>query len=99
MNVRVDPSIELPTVVAELNYSTPMRERPRNYTYDPPPGVPRSNVIPEPHQVAIRDLRPVAQSISLDREVSKERLSTIAALRLREIQDIIKRYRGQKTAA
>jgi tagatose 1,6-diphosphate aldolase len=37
--------------------------------------------------------------ISLDREVSKERLSTIAALRLREIQDIIKRYRGQETAA
>jgi hypothetical protein len=68
MNVRVDPSIELPTVVAELNYSTPMTERPRNYTYDPPPGAPRSNVIPEPHRVAIRDLRPVAQSLSLDRE-------------------------------
>ena len=37
--------------------------------------------------------------ISLDRAVSKERLSTIGLSRLREIQEIVKRYRGQKTAA
>ena len=27
-----------------LNYLAPMAERPRNYTFDPPPGVPRSNI-------------------------------------------------------
>lgn len=68
MNVKVDPSIELPTIVAELNYLAPMTERPRNYTYDPPPGVPRSNVVAEPHQVAVSDLRPIASALSLDRE-------------------------------
>jgi hypothetical protein len=68
MNVRVDPSIELSTTVAELNYLAPMAERPRNYTFDPPPGVPSSNVIPEPHKLAISDLRPIASSLSLDRE-------------------------------
>lgn len=68
MNVRVDPTIELPNVVAELNYSAPIAERPRNYTYEPPAGVPRSNVIPEPHRLAISDLRPIAPTLSLDRE-------------------------------
>ena len=33
----------LATVEAELTYLAPMRERPHNYTYDPPPGVARSN--------------------------------------------------------
>lgn len=37
--------------------------------------------------------------ISLDPAVSKERLSTIGLSRLREIQEIVKRYRGQKAAA
>ena len=37
--------------------------------------------------------------ISLDPAVSKERLSTIGLSRLREIQEIVTRYRGQKTAA
>ncbi len=37
--------------------------------------------------------------ISLDRSVSKEKLSTIAVSRLRDIQDIIRRYRADKTAA
>ncbi len=68
MNVRVDPTLELPSVEAELNYLGPMSERPRNYTYDPPPGVPRSNVVAESHRVAIRDARPILAAISLDRE-------------------------------
>lgn len=37
--------------------------------------------------------------ISLDPAVSKERLSTIGLSRLREIQEIVKLYHGQKTAA
>ena len=60
--------IELPQVEAELFYLTPMPERPRNYTYEPPPGVLRSNTRPEAHTIRIRDMRPVASEISLDRE-------------------------------
>ncbi len=39
------PSIGLPHVNAELHYLAAMAERPTNYTYDPPPGVPRSNTV------------------------------------------------------
>jgi hypothetical protein len=45
-----------------------MAERPRNYTFDPPPGVPRSNSERESHIVGIRDARPAAAEVSLDRE-------------------------------
>ena len=58
----------LPHIEAQLNYLAPMAERPRNYTYDPPPGVPRSNSTAEPHNVLIHDARPLAADISLDRE-------------------------------
>ena len=56
----------LPSVEAELNYTVPMAEKPRDYAYDPPPGVPHSNSTLEPHRFAIRDIRPVASRISLD---------------------------------
>lgn len=68
MNVRADATIELPAVEAELNYLAPMSERPRNYTYEPPPGVPRSNVVAEAHTLPIRDARPIASTLSFDRE-------------------------------
>jgi hypothetical protein len=58
----------LPHVAAPLNYLAPMTERPRNYTYDPPPGVPRSNSIAETHVVPILSARPVEAEITLDRE-------------------------------
>lgn len=56
----------LPHVEADLHYLAPMSERPRNYAYEPPAGVPRSNTTPETHRVAIRDLRPIADGLSLD---------------------------------
>jgi hypothetical protein len=62
---RVDIN-NLPRVEADLHYLTPMAERPRNYTYEPPAGIPRSNTVPETHRVAIRDLRPIAHQASLD---------------------------------
>jgi hypothetical protein len=68
MNVRADAIVELPAVEAELNYLAPMAERPRNYTYDPPPGVARSNVVAEPHTLPIRDARKIASTVSLDKE-------------------------------
>ncbi|HEX3990452.1 MAG TPA: CmcJ/NvfI family oxidoreductase, partial [Acetobacteraceae bacterium] len=58
----------LPYVEAELHYLARMTERPRNYTYDPPPGVPRSNTVHESHIVPIHDLRGIEAEISLDRE-------------------------------
>ena len=58
----------LPSVEAELNYLAPTSARPRTYTYDPPPGVPRTTQVYEPHKVLIHDVGPVAARISLDGE-------------------------------
>jgi hypothetical protein len=56
----------LASVQADMNYLAPMLERPRNYTFEPPAGVPRSNTVHEAHRVAIHDARPVADRVSLD---------------------------------
>ncbi len=58
----------LPAVEAELNYLAPTGERPRTYTYDPPPGVPRSTIVNEPRLVAIANARPILSDVTLDRE-------------------------------
>jgi hypothetical protein len=55
-------------VNGELHYATPATERLRSYTYDPPPGVARSNVLPESHVVPIHNLRVAAPDASVDRE-------------------------------
>ena len=63
------PATRHPAVVeAELNYLGAVEGRPFTYTYPPPDGRPRSNIAAEPHRVAIRDLRPIAGRVSLDRE-------------------------------
>jgi hypothetical protein len=59
---------DLPHVDAELNYTAATTEHLRNYTYDPPPGVARSNVTREAHLVPIHSARPIASDVSLDRE-------------------------------
>ena len=56
----------LPFVEAELNYLAPMAERPRYYAYDA--GEVSSNMTPEPHRVPIRDMRPIAAEVELDRQ-------------------------------
>src|ERR1700747_1998884 len=58
----------LPRVEGLLNYLAPIAEKPMNLTYDPPPGVPRSTGIPEPHVTLIHDARPVAGRLTLDGE-------------------------------
>lgn len=58
----------LPHVEAELHYLVPTAERPRTFTYEPPAGMPRTNASYEAHRVPIRDARPMASEISLDRE-------------------------------
>jgi hypothetical protein len=55
-------------IEAELNYAAPAAARPRSYTFDPPPRVPRSTVVSEPHRVSIRDARPISDSLSLDQQ-------------------------------
>ena len=55
-------------VRAELNYLAPMARRPRTYTYDPPPGTPRSTVVNDPRSVWIGDARPIIPDVSLDEE-------------------------------
>ena len=68
MSVTAERTSDLAHVEATLNYLAPMTERPRNYTFDPPPGVPRSNSMHEAHTVAVHDARAVEADISLDRE-------------------------------
>jgi hypothetical protein len=41
-------------------------EKPHTYTYDPPGGVPKTNIVNEPHTIQIFDMRPVADGLTLD---------------------------------
>src|SRR5258708_40020355 len=66
MSLQANVIAGLPRVEAVMNYLVPMAERPRNYTFEPPVGVPRSNTEHEPHKVAIHDARPVAGAVSPD---------------------------------
>jgi len=59
---------DLPSVSATLNYCAPMTEKPFNYTYDPPPGMPRTNTLPDLRTVAIHSARPIGRNLSLDDE-------------------------------
>ena len=62
------PTRALRHVEAELNYLSRMTERPRNYAFDPPPGIPRSNTAHETHRVPVYDVRDIASDVSLDQE-------------------------------
>jgi hypothetical protein len=55
-------------VKARLRYLEPTTEKPRSLEFEPPPGVPQSTAVWREHAVEIRDLRPVAPTLSLDRE-------------------------------
>lgn len=56
----------LPHIEAPLNYLAPMAEKPRTYTYDPPPGVPMRTGHSERHLVKVFNGRPVADRLTLD---------------------------------
>ena len=58
----------LPAVAGELNYLKANGARPRTYTYDPPDGAPRSNLVADPHRLPIRDARSIASDVSIDDE-------------------------------
>ncbi len=58
----------LPHVEGVFHYLAPMDEKPRNYTYEPPPGVPQTNASYEPHSMQVFDIRPVMHQVSVDAE-------------------------------
>jgi hypothetical protein len=59
---------DLKGVLAPINFTQPMAEKPYSYNYEPPPGVPLRNTREETHQVKILDARAVNDKLSLDRE-------------------------------
>jgi hypothetical protein len=59
---------QLPRVEAALSYIEPMSGKPRSLEYEPAPGVPRTTAVYREHTVTIRDVRPVASALSLERE-------------------------------
>ena len=58
-------------VEADLNYLAPMTERPRNYTFDPPPGVPRPNVVHEKHRMRISSVEVSSRTFRSTAKVSR----------------------------
>ncbi len=68
MSLNSDVLSRLPHVEGVFNYLTPMAEKPRNFTYDPPPGVAQTNAAYEPHSMHVYDARPVAYELSVDGE-------------------------------
>jgi hypothetical protein len=68
MGLQNEKIAALSFVTADLNYLAPAPDRPRTYTFEPPSGEPRSNIVPEPHSLPIHDIRPISKTVSLDRE-------------------------------
>lgn len=59
---------ELPYVEANLYYLIPMPEKPVNYIYEPPSGIPRHNGKYEAYKLPIRNARLIKRNFSLDQE-------------------------------
>jgi hypothetical protein len=55
-------------VEASLTFVSPGADKPYTYTFEPPPGVPPSNIAYEAHTVRVRSARHVAGQLSLDVE-------------------------------
>jgi hypothetical protein len=62
----MDAVSSLPQVTGEVVYLARTPEKPHTYTYDPPDGVAKTNIINEPHTVPIFDMRPIADGLTLD---------------------------------
>jgi hypothetical protein len=68
MSLGSDTIERLPHVDGEVVYLARMADKPHTYTYEPPAGVPRSNIVTENHVVPIHDMRPIGADASLERE-------------------------------
>jgi hypothetical protein len=53
-------------VAGEVVYLAKTPQKPYTYTYDPPAGVNRTNIVADAHTVSISDMRPIAGGLSLD---------------------------------
>jgi hypothetical protein len=62
----MDVVSSLPQVTGEVFYLAKTAEKPHSYTYDPPEGVAKTNIVPEGHTVPVFDMRPIADGLSLD---------------------------------
>lgn len=58
----------LPRVAAGVNYLEPSKEKPWALEYQAPPGVPQTSAVYKEHTVQIRDVRPLAETLSLEHE-------------------------------
>ena len=50
MGLQNEKIAALSFVTAELNYLAPPLDRPLTYTFEPPSGEPKSNIVPESHR-------------------------------------------------
>ncbi len=64
----MDVVSSLPQVAGEVVYLAKTADKPHTYTYDPPDGVARTNIVNDPHVVPILDMRPIADGLTLDRQ-------------------------------
>jgi hypothetical protein len=62
----MDTVSSLSQVTGEVVYLAKTPEKPHTYTYDPPAGAAKTNIVNEPHTVPIFDMRPLADGLSLD---------------------------------
>ncbi|OCH90912.1 methyltransferase [Obba rivulosa] len=96
---------DIPT---SLNYYSPIgEEAPFNYVYEPPEGIPRSNVGTDPHPVVIHDVRGKEDTVSLDttgfqfvKHVSEEKdfldEEAIKTKYYKEVEELLKKEIGAK---
>jgi len=68
MSTVAPPFAGLKTVRAAIGYIGDMRDEPYMYYREPPAGEPYTNVIDDPHQVDIADLRGHTDRLSVDRD-------------------------------
>jgi hypothetical protein len=62
----MDAFSSLSQVTGEVVYLARTPEKPHTYTYDPPDGVAKTNIVNEPHTIPIYDMRPLADGLTLD---------------------------------
>ena len=62
----MDVVSSLPQVAGSVVYLARTADKPHSYTYDPPEGVAKTNIVPEAHTVPVFDMRPIADGLSLD---------------------------------
>jgi hypothetical protein len=62
----MDVNTSLTQVSGEVVYLAKTAEKPHTYTYDPPNGAPKTNIVNEAHTVPIHNMRPLADDLTLD---------------------------------